>query len=41
MGEFGRIPVVQRLLHQLINFNRTSDYLVIQDVPEATEEQLY
>jgi hypothetical protein len=40
-GELGRIPVVLRHLHQLLHLNHTSDYLVIQDVPEVTEERLY
>ena len=40
-GELGRIPVVLRHLHQLLHLNHTSNYLVIQDVPEVTEEQLY
>jgi hypothetical protein len=39
--ELGRIPMVLRHLHQLIHLNHTSNYLVIQDVPEVTEEQLY
>ena len=38
MGELGRIPVVLQYLHQLIHLNHTSNYLVIQDVPEMTEE---
>ncbi len=40
-GELGRIPVVIRHLHQLIHLNHTNDYIVIQDVPEVTEECLY
>jgi hypothetical protein len=40
-GELGRIPVVLRHLHQLLHLNHTSNYLVIQDVPEVTEERLY
>ncbi len=40
-GELGRIPVVLQHLHQLLNLNHTSDYLVIQDIPEVTEERLY
>ena len=36
----GRIPVVQRHLHQLIHLNHTSKYLIIQDVPEVREECL-
>ncbi len=40
-GELGRIPVMLRHLHQLIHLNHTSNYLVIQDVPEVTEERLY
>jgi hypothetical protein len=36
-----RVPVVLRYLHQLINLEYTSDYLIVQDVPEVTEEQLY
>jgi hypothetical protein len=39
--ELGRIPAVLRYLHQLLNIDHTSDYLVIQDVPEATEERVY
>ena len=41
MGELGRIPIVLQHLHQLIHLNHTSNYLVIQDVPEVTEERLY
>ncbi len=37
-GELGRIPVMLRHLHQLLHLNHTSDYLVIQDIPEVTEE---
>jgi hypothetical protein len=37
-GELGCIPVVLQHLHQLIHLNHRSDYLVIQDVPEVTEE---
>jgi hypothetical protein len=37
----GRIPVVQRHLHQLIHLNYTSEYIIIQDVPEVREERLY
>jgi hypothetical protein len=40
-GELGRIPVVLRHLHQLLHLNHTSNYLVIQDVPEVAEERLY
>jgi hypothetical protein len=40
-GELGRIPVVLRHLHQLIHLNHTSNYLVIQGIPEVTGEQLY
>jgi hypothetical protein len=40
-GELSRISIVLRHLHQLIHLNHTSNYLVIQDVPEVTEEQLY
>jgi hypothetical protein len=40
-GELGRIPVVLQHLHQLLHLNHTSDYLVIQDVPEVTVERLY
>ena len=40
-GDLGRRPAVRRHLHQLIHINYTSDYLVIQDVPEVTEERLY
>ncbi len=36
-----RVHVVLRYLHQLINLEYTSDYLIVQDVPEVTEEQLY
>ena len=39
-GTLGCIPLVLRHLHQLIHFNHTSDYIVIQDIPEITEEQL-
>jgi hypothetical protein len=41
MGELGCIPIVLRHLHQLLHLNHTSNYLVIQDVPEVTEERLY
>ena len=40
-GELGRIPVMLPHLHQLIHLNHKSDYLLIQDVPEVTEERLY
>ncbi len=33
-----RVPVVLQYLHQLVNLEYTSDYLIIQDVPEVTEE---
>jgi hypothetical protein len=36
-----RVPVVLRYLHQLINLGYTSDYFIVQDIPEVTEEQLY
>ncbi len=36
-----RVPVVLRYLHQLLNLKYTSNYLIVQDVPEVTEEQLY
>jgi len=39
--ERGQIPAVQRHLHQLIRLEYTSDYLVIQEVPQVTEERLY
>jgi hypothetical protein len=41
MGELSRIPIVLRHLHQLFHLNHTSNYLVIQDIPEVTEERLY
>ncbi len=41
MQGLGRIPVVQRHLHQLIHLNHTSEYLIIQDVSEVREERLY
>ncbi len=37
----GRIPIVQRHLHQLVHLNYTSKYLIIQGVPEVREEHLY
>ncbi len=37
----GRIPIVLRHLHQLIHLNHTSNYIVIQDIPEVTEKCLY
>jgi hypothetical protein len=40
-GTLGCIPVMLRHLHQLIHLNHTSDYIVSQDIPEVTEEQLY
>jgi hypothetical protein len=40
MGTLSRVPTMLRHLHQLIHFNHTSDYIVIQDIPEITEEQL-
>jgi hypothetical protein len=40
-GMLSRIPVVLRHLHQLIHLNHTSDYIVIQDIPEVTKERLY
>jgi hypothetical protein len=40
-GDLGRRPAILRHLHQLIHLNYTSNYLVIQDVPEVTEERLY
>jgi hypothetical protein len=36
--ELGRIPIMLQHLPQLIHLNHTSNYLVIQDVPEMTEE---
>jgi hypothetical protein len=41
MGELGCILVELRHLHQLIHLNHMKDYIVIQDVPEVTEERLY
>jgi hypothetical protein len=37
-GDLSRRPAVLQHLHQLIHFNYTSKYLVIQDIPEVTEE---
>jgi hypothetical protein len=37
----GCIPIVQRHLHQLVHLNYTSEYLIIQGVPEVREERLY
>ncbi len=37
-GDLGCRPAVLRHLHQLIHLNYTSDYLVIQDVSQVTEE---
>jgi hypothetical protein len=41
IGTLGCIPAVLRHLHQLIHLNHSSDYIVIQDTPEVTEERLY
>ena len=35
-----RIPV-RRPLHQVLQITYTSDYLMVQGVPQVTEEQLY
>jgi hypothetical protein len=40
-GDPGRRTAVLRRLHQLLNLNYTSEYLVIQDVQEVTEERVY
>ncbi len=37
---FSCIPIVQKLLHQLIHLNHTSKYLIVQDVPKVREELL-
>ena len=39
-GDLDRRTAVRRHLHQLINLNYTSDYLVVQDVPQVTEERV-
>jgi hypothetical protein len=36
-----RVPIMLRYLHQLINLEYTNNYVIIQDVPDVTEEQLY
>jgi hypothetical protein len=36
-----RVPVMLQYLHQLINLEYTSNYLIVQDIPKVTEERLY
>jgi hypothetical protein len=40
-GESEIIPLVKKYLRQLIHLEHENDYVIIQDVPEVREEQVY